>query len=98
LPNNQCLRNRGKIPARSLRGRIAFVRPYSSVRSLSVWRIASWLVPIVLGLGGSACGEITGFCLTAGAPSGVTLVATFTPTPDGNRLTCSLAPPDSLRP
>ena len=65
--------------------------------SLSVWRTASWLVPIVLGLSGSACGEITGFCLTAGAPSGVTLVATFTPTPDGNRLTCSLGPPDSLR-
>lgn len=56
-----------------------------------------WLVPIVLGLGGSACGEINGFCLTAGAPTGVTLVATFTPTPTGNRLTCSFGAPDSSR-
>lgn len=61
-------------------------------------RTAFWLLPILLGLGSTACGEITGFCLTAGAPSGVTLVATFTPTPAGNRLTCSLALPDSSGP
>ena len=31
-------------------------------------------------LSASACGEITAFCMTAGAPSGVTLVVTTTPT------------------
>jgi hypothetical protein len=59
------------------------------------WRTAVWLVPIVLGLGGTACGEITAFCLSAGAPSGVTLEVTITPTPNGNRIACSLARPDS---
>jgi len=61
------------------------------------WRTASWLVLIVLGLGGTACGEITAFCLSAGAPSGSTLEVTITPTPDGNRITCGPAPRDSLR-
>jgi hypothetical protein len=61
------------------------------------WRTAFWLVPIVLGLGGTACGEITAFCLSAGAPSGVTLEVTITPTPDGNRITCGPARPDSSR-
>jgi hypothetical protein len=30
-------------------------------------------------LSGSACGEITAFCMSAGAPDGVTLVVTTTP-------------------
>ena len=61
------------------------------------WRTASWLIPIVLGLGATACGEITAFCLSAGAPSGVTLEVTITPTPNGNRITCGAARPDSAR-
>lgn len=56
---------------------------------------SAWLVPIVLGLGGTACGEITAFCLSAGAPDGVTLDVTVTPTPNGNRITCGPARPDS---
>ncbi len=61
------------------------------------WRTAFRLVPIVLGLGATACGEITAFCLSAGAPSGVTLEVTITPTPAGNRITCGPARPDSSR-
>ena len=61
------------------------------------WRTASWLVPIVLGLGGTACGEITAFCLSAGAPGGATVEVRITPTPDGNRVTCGPAPRDSSR-
>ena len=61
------------------------------------WRTASWLVAIVLGLGGTACGEITAFCLSAGAPDGVTLAVTVTQTPDGNRITCGPARSDSSR-
>ena len=61
------------------------------------WRTAFRLVAIVLGLGGTACGEITAFCLSAGAPSGSTLEVTITPTPDGNRITCGPASRDSLR-
>ena len=55
----------------------------------------SLLVPIVLVLGGTACGEITAFCLSAGAPDGVTMEMTVTPTPHGNRITCGPVPPDS---
>lgn len=61
------------------------------------WRTAFWLVPIVLGLGSTACGEITAFCLSAGAPDGVTMEVTITPTPHGNRITCGPVPPDSSR-
>jgi len=57
----------------------------------------SLLVPIVLVLGGTACGEITAFCLSAGAPDGVTMEVTITPTPHGNRITCGPVPPDSAR-
>ena len=35
--------------------------------------------------------------LSAGAPSGVTLEVTITPTPAGNRITCGPARPDSSR-
>ena len=59
------------------------------------WRPAAWLVAIVLGLGATACGEVTGFCLSAGAPDGVTMGVTFTQTPNGNRITCGPVPPDS---
>jgi len=61
------------------------------------WRAATWLVPIVLGLGATACGEITAFCLSAGAPDGVTMGVTITSTPHGNRITCGPVPPDSAR-
>ena len=61
-------------------------------------RFIFWLVAIVLALGATACGEITAFCLSAGAPSGVTLAVTITPTPAGNRVSCSAVPPaDSSR-
>lgn len=41
-------------------------------------RFAAVLTSIVA-LSVSACGEITGFCMTAGAPSGLKLVVTTTP-------------------
>ena len=37
------------------------------------------VLALAAALSGSACGEITAFCMTAGAPSGVTLVVTTTP-------------------
>lgn len=41
-------------------------------------RIAIVLV-MAAALSGSACGEITAFCMSAGAPDGLTLVVTTTP-------------------
>ena len=38
------------------------------------------VLALAAALSASACGEITAFCMTAGAPSGVTLVVTTTPT------------------
>ena len=61
------------------------------------WRTAAWLIPLLLGFGGTACGEITAFCLSAGAPDGVTLGVTVTSTPNGNRISCGPARPDSSR-
>ncbi len=52
---------------------------------------------LAVGAGGAACGDITAFCLTAGAPSGTTLVAKATPTPYGYRVVCGPAGADSLR-
>jgi hypothetical protein len=66
-----------------------------TISLLAGWRTASWLVLILLGLGVTACGEITAFCLSAGAPDGVTLEVTVTPTRNGNRITCGPARPDS---
>lgn len=43
-------------------------------------------------LSSSACGEITAFCMSAGAPNGVTLVVTTTP----SGLQCSQVFADSL--
>lgn len=40
---------------------------------------------------GGACGEITAFCLQAGAPDGVRLEVTTVPTPDGYQLQCGAA-------
>jgi len=42
-------------------------------------RPAAVVLATVAALSGSACGEITALCLTAGAPDGVTLVLTTTP-------------------
>jgi hypothetical protein len=38
------------------------------------------VLALAAALSGTACGEITAFCMTAGAPSGVRLVVTTTPT------------------
>jgi len=53
------------------------------------------LLGVVAALGSTACGEITAFCLSAGAPDGVSLEVTTTPTPDGFRIDCGQAPPGS---
>jgi hypothetical protein len=49
-------------------------------------------VTVIAGLGAAlccgACGEITAFCLQAGAPDGVRLEVTTVPTPDGYQLQC----------
>ncbi len=52
-------------------------------------------VTVIAGLGaalsGGACGEITAFCLQAGAPDGVRLEVRTVPTPDGYQLQCGAA-------
>ncbi len=53
------------------------------------------LLGVVAALGSTACGEITAFCLAAGAPDGVNLEVTTTPTPDGFRIQCGSARVDS---
>lgn len=55
----------------------------------------SSIVPLLLGLAGSGCGEITAFCMSAGAPSGATLEVTTVPTPNGYRVVCGPAPVDT---
>ena len=37
------------------------------------------VLALIAALSGTACGEITAFCMTAGAPSGVKLKLTTTP-------------------
>ena len=54
------------------------------------------LLLALVGLGGTACGDITAFCLTAGAPGATTLVAKGIPTPYGYQVTCGPAGADSL--
>ena len=45
----------------------------------SPMRRTAMVLVLAAALSGSACGEITAFCMTAGAPNGVTLVVTTTP-------------------
>jgi hypothetical protein len=53
------------------------------------------LLALGAALSGAACGEITAFCMTAGAPSGMRLVITNTP----RGMVCSYQPiADSLPP
>ncbi len=52
----------------------------------------SSIVPLLLGLAGSGCGEITAFCMSAGAPSGATLEVTTVPTPNGLQVVCGPGP------
>jgi hypothetical protein len=51
------------------------------------------LLAVGAALSSAACGEITAFCMSAGAPDGVTLVVTTTP----RGLQCShQVPPDTV--
>ena len=57
------------------------------------------VVLVLAALSGSACGEITAFCMSAGAPDGVKLVLTTTPSglQCSQRIIVDSLPPASQR-